>query len=66
MLANHERYLLDEVERRLRSDDPAFVDRLGDGLLVSGVAAPAGLVATLAAAVGWSSTVRIETEEGGR
>ncbi|MFC5948249.1 DUF3040 domain-containing protein [Pseudonocardia lutea] len=31
MLSNHERNLLDEVERRLRSDDPAFVARLGDG-----------------------------------
>ena len=31
MVSNHERHLLDEVERRLRSDDPAFVARLGDG-----------------------------------
>ncbi|MCE3556529.1 DUF3040 domain-containing protein [Pseudonocardia sp. RS11V-5] len=31
MLSNHERPLLDEVERRLRCDDPAFVARLGEG-----------------------------------
>ncbi|MCE0762475.1 DUF3040 domain-containing protein [Pseudonocardia kujensis] len=31
MLNNHERHVLDEVERRLRTDDPEFVTRLGDG-----------------------------------
>jgi|tagenome__1003787_1003787.scaffolds.fasta_scaffold20119638_2 hypothetical protein len=96
MLSNHERHLLDEVERRLRSDDPAFVARLGDGqerlparrhcadaqsrltwpvvvlgvlalgLLVLGIAAPAVVVAALAAAVGWLRTVHIEVEEGKR
>ncbi|WP_433502704.1 DUF3040 domain-containing protein [Pseudonocardia halophobica] len=96
MLSNHERHLLGEVERRLRSDDPAFADRLGDGqqrlpaerhradarfrpsgpvvalgvlavgLLVLGIAAPAVIVAALAAAVGWLKTVHIEVEEGGR
>ncbi|MCE3556412.1 DUF3040 domain-containing protein [Pseudonocardia sp. RS11V-5] len=96
MLSNRERHLLDEVESRLRSDDPAFVARLGDGqqrlpakrhcaesrfrhswpvvvlavlaigLLVLGVAGSAVLVAALAAAVGWLSTVHIEAEEEGK
>jgi TRAP-type mannitol/chloroaromatic compound transport system permease large subunit len=30
MLNNHERHVLGEVERNLRSDDPEFVARLGD------------------------------------
>ncbi|MEU7811192.1 DUF3040 domain-containing protein [Pseudonocardia sp. NPDC049154] len=31
MLNNHERHVLDEVEHRLRTDDPDFATRLGDG-----------------------------------
>lgn len=31
MLNNHERDVLDEVERQLHTDDPEFVTRLGDG-----------------------------------
>jgi hypothetical protein len=31
MVNNHERHVLDEVERRLRTDDPEFVTRFGDG-----------------------------------
>ncbi|MHA6797703.1 DUF3040 domain-containing protein (plasmid) [Pseudonocardia bannensis] len=28
---NHERHVLDEVERQLRTDDPEFVTRFGEG-----------------------------------